>query len=89
MKISFFLPKQYIFYDLLKQLIDSQRNIAFMFKNFAASFQDNESYSIQAKAIEHEADDKTREISDQLNGFSAETASAISLFLATHLRHTG
>lgn len=65
--MKFFLPKQLIFFDLLKQLNNYLKEIALLFGEFADSFNNFEEYSRRAKEIEHQADQKTHEIVDRLN----------------------
>lgn len=65
--MKFFLPKQFIFFDLLKDLNDCVKEIACLFAEFVDNFNDFEKYAEQAKEIEHRADEKAHEIVKRLN----------------------
>ena len=62
-----FLPKQNYFFALFKGVSSDLQNIAAVFRDFSANFNDFESYAKKAKDIEHDADEKTHAIVDALN----------------------
>lgn len=65
--MKFLLPKQQIFFDLLKNLNLSLSEMASLFGEFAADFGNFGNYAERAKAIEHEADACAHKIIDRLN----------------------
>lgn len=65
--MKFFLPKQMVFFDLLKELNGYKREMAILFAEFVDNFNDFEKYAGKAKEIEHRADDKAHEIIKLLN----------------------
>lgn len=82
--MKFFLPKQLIFFDLLRQLNNYSKEIALLFEKFVASFEDFEKYSQQAKEIEHKADTKTHEIINKLNKTFITPFDREDIYLLTH-----
>jgi len=65
--MKFFLPKQLIFFDLLKELNDYKREMALLFAEFVDNFDNFEKYVDRARDIEHKADAKAHEIVERLN----------------------
>lgn len=65
--MSIFLPKQIIFYDLLKKVCIDLQAIAALYAEFAEHFDDFEKYARRAKEIEKQADHNAHTIIDHLN----------------------
>lgn len=65
--MKFFLPKQKIFFDLLRDINEQLKKMAELFSEFTAEFKNFDEYSKKAKEIEHAADTKTHEIINKLN----------------------
>lgn len=65
--MNLFLPKEYAFADLFRELISLQKEEALLLKEFAINFNKYDYFSEKAKEIEHRADKKTHEIIDKLN----------------------
>jgi predicted phosphate transport protein (TIGR00153 family) len=62
-----FLPKGDHFFTLFKGVSSDIQNIAAVFRDFSANFNDFEGYAKKAKDIEHSADEKTHAIVSALN----------------------
>jgi len=62
-----FLPKQSQFFTLFKGVSSDLQDIAAVFRDFSANFDDFEGYAQKAKDIEHNADHKIHDIVDALN----------------------
>lgn len=70
MRLSFFLPRQTNFYSLLNSLVKYVREISFLYRDFIKeedSWVKKEKFAERAKEIEHQADNVTHTIIDQLN----------------------
>ena len=65
--LQFFMPKQPIFFELIRQLDECLKEIVVLFKEFVASSDDSDCYFQLAKEIEHRGDAITHEIIDKLN----------------------
>lgn len=65
--MGFFLPKQFVFFDLLEEVSSDLKKMAALFTEFASHFNNFSHYSHRAKKIEREADKKTHQIIDKLN----------------------
>lgn len=65
--MKFFLPRQFIFFDLFGELSGCLKEMSQLFSEFVDNFNNFESYCQRAKEIEHRADAKTHEIIDLLN----------------------
>ncbi|MBI2638129.1 DUF47 family protein [Candidatus Peregrinibacteria bacterium] len=65
--MSIFLPKQIIFYDLLKKVCKDLQAMAALYAEFAERFNDFENYARRAKEIEKQADHNAHVIIDHLN----------------------
>ncbi len=65
--MGLFLPKQVAFFDLMVEVSDSLIDMVELLDEFSKDFKDFEKYSIRAKEIESQADQKTHEIIDRLN----------------------
>jgi uncharacterized protein len=61
------LPKQNQFFVLFKGVSSDLKNIAALFSDFSARFDDFAGYAEKAKALEHSADQKTHDIVNALN----------------------
>lgn len=67
MDLKQFLPRQFVFCDLITELTEMQREIASVFKNLAVNFNDFEKNAQEARDIERKTDEKTYEIVSRLN----------------------
>lgn len=65
--MKFFLPKQSIFFNLIKELSVSLKEMSTLYQDFASNFNNFEDYSKKAKEIEHKADAKSHQIIEELN----------------------
>ena len=65
--MKFFLPRQFVFFDLLQQLSGCLKDMSQLFSEFVDNFNNFESYCQRAKEIEHRGDAKTHEIIERLN----------------------
>ncbi len=65
--LKFFMPKQPIFFELLRQLDSCLKEIVALFQEFVVSSDDSNHYFQKAKEIEHRGDAIAHEIIDKLN----------------------
>lgn len=65
--MSFFTPKQHIFYQLFSEINKNVGQIVHLFDDLSKEFKDFDSYSKKAKEIEHRADVNTHAIIERLN----------------------
>lgn len=79
-----FLPKQNIFFELLKDLAKFQVEIAFLLREFAKEFKDFSTFSQKAREIEHRADLKTHELVDKINKTFVTPIDREDLYLLAH-----
>lgn len=65
--MKFFQPKQAVFFNLFKDLVQSLKDISALYVKYTGDFKDFEAYAKRAKEIESEADAKTYAIIENLN----------------------
>lgn len=82
--MGFFLPKQVAFFDLMIQVSDSLIDMVELLDEFNKDFKDFEKYSVRAKEIESQADQKTHEIIDQLNKTFITPIDREDIYLLAH-----
>ncbi|MDD4333256.1 MAG: DUF47 family protein [Patescibacteria group bacterium] len=67
MDLKQFLPRQFIFCDMIRELAEMQKEIAIVFKDLTINFNNFEVLAQEARNIEHKADEKTYEVVNRLN----------------------
>lgn len=87
MKLSFFLPKQTDFYQLLNQLVKHVGAISSLYKEFVTvekNWTERDKFTGQAKEIEHAADEVTHQIIDKLNRTFVTPLDREDIYALTH-----
>jgi len=84
--MKFFLPKQLIFFDMLKKLCEHIKEISLLFTELtnAPSFDDIETFTQRAKEIENKADSIAHEIIDELNKTFITPIDREDIYALTH-----
>lgn len=82
--MKFFFPKQPVFFDLFLKLHGHLREIALLFQEFSATFDDFEEFSIRAKDIEHRADMVAHDIVSTLNTTFITPIDREDIYLLAH-----
>lgn len=82
--MGLFLPKQVAFFDLMVEVSDSLIDMVELLDEFSKDFKDFEKYSVRAKEIESQADQKTHEIIDQLNKTFITPIDREDIYLLAH-----
>lgn len=65
--MSFFLPKQPVFFKLFNELHGSLSGLVALFKELTENFSNFDEFAKRAEAIEHQGDETTHKIIDTLN----------------------
>jgi uncharacterized protein Yka (UPF0111/DUF47 family) len=81
---NLFMPKQLVFFDLLKGLAQAQKEMAKLFQDLTLDFKDFESYSRKAKELEHQTDMKAHHLIDILNKTFVTPIDREDLYLLAH-----
>lgn len=82
--MSFLLPKQLVFFDLIIELNTLLRKMVTLLVDFSKKYDDFEKYTLKAEKIEHEADAKAHEIVQKLNKTFITPIDREDIFLLTH-----
>lgn len=78
------MPKQLVFFDLLKELAGAQTQMAKLFLELTTEFKDFHEFSKRAKELEHQTDMKTHELIDRLNKTFITPIDREDLYLLAH-----
>ncbi len=82
--MSLFLPRQEIFFDHLKGMSDRVKEMVALLVEFGERFDQAESFAKRAKDLEHQADQKTHEITDWLNKTFITPLDREDIYLLVH-----
>ncbi|MCX6735178.1 MAG: DUF47 family protein [Candidatus Peregrinibacteria bacterium] len=82
--MGLFLPKQVAFFDLMVEVSDSLIEMVELLDEFSKNFKDFEKYSVRAKEIESQADQKTHAIIDKLNKTFITPIDREDIYLLAH-----
>lgn len=78
------MPKQLVFFDLLKEIANSQKEMAKLFQEMTQNFKDLPSYAKRAKELEHQTDMKAHELIDKLNKTFVTPIDREDLYMLAH-----
>lgn len=81
--MRFFLPKQPSFFDAFASLSEKQIEVAFVLRELAGDFHNVAHHAKRAKVIEHEADEITHAILDQVNATFVTPLDREDIYLLT------